>query len=46
MLRYAATLPIAVIDPLTQLWNESSSLVYSRPLAVDAFGPRGDLVSR
>lgn len=47
MLRYAATLPIAVIDPLTQLWNESSSLVYSRPLAVDAFGRlRGDLVSR
>lgn len=43
-LRYGATLPIAAVDPLTRLWNEASSLVFSRPIAVDAFGElRGDL---
>lgn len=38
LLRYGATLPLTVIDPLCRLWNEASSLVFSRPFAVDELG--------
>lgn len=38
LLRYGATLPIDTIDPLRTLWNEASSMVFSRPFAVDEHG--------
>ncbi|ROR73303.1 ABC transporter substrate-binding protein [Bogoriella caseilytica] len=38
LLRYGATLPISRIDPLCGLWNEASSLVFSRPFAVNEHG--------
>lgn len=43
-LRYGATLPIDRIDPLTGSWNEPGSMVFSRPITVDAVGAfHGDL---
>ncbi|MFC4555629.1 ABC transporter substrate-binding protein [Georgenia faecalis] len=45
LLRYGATLPVDTVDPLCGLWGEASSLVFSRPFAVDEHGAlRADLV--
>lgn len=41
MLRYGATLPLTSLDPVLRSANEASSLLYSRLVAVDAFGRLG-----